>query len=65
MRHRSSALACALTAALGLLALPASSARADSSVPLTQRTGFHQIVVDSAKGYIFLIPRARRGSLTR
>jgi hypothetical protein len=54
MRHRSTALACALTATLGLLALPASGARADSSLPLTQLTGFHQIVVDSAAGYVFL-----------
>ena len=54
MRHRSTALACALTATLGLLALPASGARADSSAPLTQLTGFHQIVVDSAAGYVFL-----------
>ena len=54
MRHRPTALACALTATLGLVALPASGARADSSVPLTQLAGFHQIVADSAKGYLFL-----------
>ena len=63
MRHRSTALACALTATLGLLALPASGARADSSVPLTQLTGFHQIVVDSAEGYIFLSEGVNSASL--
>ena len=63
MRHRSTALACALTVALGLLALPASGARADSSVPLTQLTGFHQIVVDSAAGYVFLSEGVNSASL--
>src|SRR5262245_9094068 len=47
-------LLCVLAGTLGMLALPASGARADSSAPLAQLTGFHQIVVDDAAGYVFL-----------
>ncbi|MGD0556564.1 MAG: hypothetical protein ABSA93_16510 [Streptosporangiaceae bacterium] len=53
MRRR---LTAAALAALGLLAIPASPgiARADSVVAETQLTNFHQILVDSADGYVFL-----------
>jgi hypothetical protein len=54
MRSAVVALACAVTVMLGLLALPATAARADSTAALPQLTSFHQMVVDSQAGYIFL-----------
>jgi hypothetical protein len=54
MRRAIVALTCTAAGMLGLLALPASGARADSSVTLPQLTNFHQIVVDSAENYVFL-----------
>src|SRR5207249_225770 len=49
----------------GLIALPvlaAGSARADTVTPLTQLANFHQVVVDSADGYVFLSEGVSSGS---
>jgi hypothetical protein len=46
--------ASALAGSLGLLALTTGIARADTSSDLTQLSSFHQIVVDSSAGYVFL-----------
>jgi hypothetical protein len=59
VRHKGKLLVAALAGTLGLLALPAGAAYADSTTPLTQLTGFHQMVVDdvgafSSDGYVFL-----------
>jgi hypothetical protein len=54
MRFTVPALACTVAGTLALLALPATATRADSTATLTQLTGFHQMVVDSANGYVFL-----------
>jgi hypothetical protein len=54
MRSTIAALACTVAGTLGLLALPATAGRADSAATLPQLTGFHQMVVDSANGYVFL-----------
>jgi hypothetical protein len=54
MRSTIAALACTVAGTLGLLALPATAAPADSAATLPQLTGFHQIVVDSANDYVFL-----------
>jgi hypothetical protein len=59
-------LAATALAALGLLAIPASPgiARADSVVAETQLTNFHQILVDSADGYVFLSEGGTDSDLT-
>jgi len=54
MRSTGTLLTSALAATLGLMALPTGSAQADSTIPISQLTGFHQMVVDSADGYILL-----------
>ena len=54
MRFTVPALACTVAGTLALLALPATATRADSTATLPQLTGFHQMVVDSANGYVFL-----------
>jgi hypothetical protein len=54
MRSPLAALACTVAGTLALFALPATAAPADSAATLPQLTGFHQIVVDSANGYVFL-----------
>lgn len=54
MRSTVPALACTVAGTLALLALPATAGRADSAATLPQLTGFHQMVVDSANGYVFL-----------
>ena len=54
MRSTGTLLTSALAATLGLIALPTGSAQADSTIPISQLTGFHQMVVDSADGYILL-----------
>lgn len=53
MRSTIAALGCLVAGTLGLLALPASVARADSSVPLTQLASLHQMLLDSPAGLIF------------
>jgi hypothetical protein len=59
-------LAAAALAGLGLLAIPASPgiARTDSIVAETQLTNFHQILVDSADGYVFLSEGGTDANLT-
>jgi hypothetical protein len=54
MRSTVAALACTVAGTLGLLALPATVASADSTATLPQLTSFHQMVVDSQAGYVFL-----------
>jgi sugar lactone lactonase YvrE len=54
MRSTVTALACTVAGTLALLALPATAAHADPTAALPQLTGFHQVVVDSANGYVFL-----------
>jgi hypothetical protein len=54
MRSAVVALGCTVTVMFGLLALPATAARADSTATLPQLTSFDQMVVDSANGYVFL-----------
>ena len=57
MRFKGALFISALVGAAALIALPAADASASASVgsavPLTQLTGFHQILVDDAAGYIF------------
>jgi hypothetical protein len=57
MRSAMTALACAVLGTLGLLASPASSVSAASvagPASLAQLTSFHQMVVDTAAGHVFL-----------
>jgi hypothetical protein len=54
MRSKWIVFSSVLIVALGLTALLGGSSRADTTTPVTQLTGFHQIVVDSADGYVFL-----------
>ena len=60
MRSTVAALACTVAGTLGLLALPAAASSADmtattaATAALPQLSGFHQIVVDSTSGYVFL-----------
>jgi hypothetical protein len=64
VRHgRNKLLAPALAGLLGLLALPASGALADSGTSLTQLTSFHQMTVDSSAGYIFLSEGGTTGGI--
>ncbi|MGH3167505.1 MAG: hypothetical protein ACRDN0_16655 [Trebonia sp.] len=44
----------AVTGSLGLLALTAGTARADTTSGLPELTSFHQMAVDAAAGYVFL-----------
>jgi hypothetical protein len=54
VRSKSALFASALLGAAALTLLPAASADASAAVPLTQLTGFHQILVDDSAGLVFL-----------
>ena len=59
MRHKAKLLVPALASTLGLLAIPAAGAHAETTSALTQLTSFNQMVVDdvgsyAANGYVFL-----------
>ena len=54
MRSKGALFATVMVGAAALTVLPAAVARADTSTPLTQLTGFHQMVVDDAAGYVFI-----------
>lgn len=54
MRHMSKLLAPVVAGTLVLFGLSASGAEADSGGTVAQLIGFHQMVVDSSAGYIFL-----------
>ena len=53
MRYKVKLLVPVLAGALGLLTLPAAGAHAETTTS-PQLTGFHQILVDDADGYVFL-----------
>jgi hypothetical protein len=53
MRSTMTAVACAVLGTLGLLAIPASGARAGDIVVSLPITGFSQMVVDSANSHLF------------
>ena len=54
MRSKGALFATVMVGAAALSILPAAVARADTSTSLTQLTGFNQMVVDDAAGYVFL-----------
>ena len=59
MRSKGALFATVMVGAAALTILPAAAARADTSTPLTQLTGFNQMVVDDAAGYVFLSEGAK------
>jgi hypothetical protein len=54
VRYKTKLFVSALAGAVGLLALSAAGARAETTSSPSQLTGFHQMVVDNAGGYVFL-----------
>lgn len=54
MRHLVKLVVPALAGVLGLVAVPAQSARADATISLPPMPGFHQMLVDQSAGYLFL-----------
>jgi hypothetical protein len=65
MRHKSGLLLSVLAGAFGLIALPTAAARADTTTVLSDLGSFHQIVADTAEGYLFFSEGTGSGSLSR
>lgn len=53
MRLKSGLLLSVLAGTIGLVALPATAARADTTTVLSYLGAFHQVVADTADGYLF------------
>jgi hypothetical protein len=63
MRQKSGLLLSVLTGAFGLIALPTAAARADTTTVLSELSSFHQIVADTADGYLFFSEGTASGPL--